>query len=198
MKHKIFAVVTFGLGVVQLLLILLSWLITAALPELPFRSLLGSEGIRWFFGQFTDNLASPLLVWLILLGMAAGTLRLSGLWTALVCPARNQYRQRFALKIVLFELLIFAVILGLLTLMPQAILLGVTGYLYPSSFSQSIIPVLCFTVCCLSVTFGWLSASYRSLTDIFKSLSYGVGSIAPLLVIYVLAAQLFYSFVFVF
>ena len=43
----------------QLALILLSWVLTAAFPELPIRSLLSSEGIRWFFGCFSDNQLSP-------------------------------------------------------------------------------------------------------------------------------------------
>ena len=74
MKSKVFAIVTFSLGIVQILLILVSWFITATMPMSPVRSLLSSEGIRWFFGQFTYNLASPLLVWLILAGMKLGAL----------------------------------------------------------------------------------------------------------------------------
>ena len=46
------------LGVFQIILILVSWLITAAMPELFVRSLLSSEGIRWFFGQFTSNIGT--------------------------------------------------------------------------------------------------------------------------------------------
>ncbi|MFR5271186.1 MAG: hypothetical protein ACLTGI_12620 [Hoylesella buccalis] len=104
MKSKAFAIVTFSLGIVQILLILVSWFITATMPMSPVRSLLSSEGIRWFFGQFTYNLASPLLVWLILAGMALGALKQSGLSKAFTPSARKEYRQRFALKLVLLEL----------------------------------------------------------------------------------------------
>lgn len=127
MKNKAFAIVTFCLGIVQILLILVSWFITATMPMSPVRSLLSSEGIRWFFGQFTYNLASPLLVWLILAGMALGALQQSGLSKAFTHSARKEYRQRFALKLVLLELIVFAVVIGLLTLMPQAILLSEIG-----------------------------------------------------------------------
>lgn len=198
MKNRILAVVTFILGLAQILTILVSWLITATLPTLPVRSLLGSEGIRWFFARFTDNLASPLLVWIILAGMALGVLRLSGLSKALRHLQQNEYRQRFALKLVLFEVVVFAIVIGLLTLIPQAILLGVTGHLFPGSFSQSIVAILCFIGCATSITFGLQSGTFRTLTDIFKALSSGIGSLAPWIVVYVIAAQLYHSILFVF
>ena len=43
------------LGVGQVVLILTSWLLTAAMPENFPRSLLSDEGIRWFFGRFVGN-----------------------------------------------------------------------------------------------------------------------------------------------
>ena len=52
--------------VMQVLLFLVSWLINAAMPESKVRSLLGSEGIRWFFGSFVDNVATSPLVWLLI------------------------------------------------------------------------------------------------------------------------------------
>ena len=66
----------------QLALILLSWLITAAFPELPIRSLLSSEGVRWFFGSFTANQLTPLLAWFITAAMAVGACVRSRLWAA--------------------------------------------------------------------------------------------------------------------
>ena len=54
-KMKVFSYLALGLGVAQILLMLTSWLLTAAMPENYNRSLLSSEGIRWFFGQFQDH-----------------------------------------------------------------------------------------------------------------------------------------------
>ena len=69
----------FLLILAQIALVLVSWLITAAMPDVFPRSLLSPEGIRWFFGTFTANLQSPWLVWLLLISIAWGTLRASGL-----------------------------------------------------------------------------------------------------------------------
>ena len=76
---KICGYAMFLLILAQIVLVLASWLITAAMPDVFPRSLLSPEGIRWFFGTFTANLQSPWLVWLLLISIAWGTLRASGL-----------------------------------------------------------------------------------------------------------------------
>ena len=59
------------------MLVIVSWLLSATMME-GVRSLLSSEGIRWFFGSYTDMMASPLLVWLLLMLSALGCLQQSG------------------------------------------------------------------------------------------------------------------------
>lgn len=197
MKHKIFAISIFIFIVLQILVILGSWFVTVMFPTLPVRSMLSSEGIRWFLGQYTSNLASPLLVWLVLAGMTYGALRSSGLSRAIVYFSNISYRQRFALKVVVAELIFFAIVLFLMTFLPQAILLSVTGELFPSSFSRSLIPIVCFLLTLFSITYGLINTSFSSLTDIFCSLTSGITAISPWLVIYVFVIQLYYSILFV-
>ncbi len=197
MKHKIFAISIFIFIVLQILVILGSWFVTVVFPALPVRSMLSSEGIRWFLGQYTSNLASPLLVWLVLAGMTYGALRSSGLSRAIMYFSNISYRQRFALKVVVAELIFFAIVLFLMTFLPQAILLSVTGELFPSSFSRSLIPFVCFLLTLFSITYGLINASFSSLTDIFCSLTSGITAISPWLVIYVFVIQLYYSILFV-
>lgn len=197
MKHKIFASSIFIFIVLQILVILGSWFVTVMFPTLPVRSMLSSEGIRWFLGQYTSNLASPLLVWLVLAGMTYGTLRSSGLSRAIMYFSNISYRQRFALKVVVAELILFAIVLFLMTFLPQAILLSVTGEFFPSSFSRSLIPIVCFLLTLFSITYGLINTSFTSLTDIFNSLTSGITAISPWLVIYVFVIQLYYSILFV-
>jgi p-aminobenzoyl-glutamate transporter AbgT len=71
-KEKIYSIIALFLGISMIALVLISWLITAAIPEIAMRSLLSSEGIRWFFGHFVDNLATPVLVWMVLIGISYG------------------------------------------------------------------------------------------------------------------------------
>ena len=197
MKHKIFAISIFIFIVLQILVILGSWFVTVVFPTLPVRSMLSSEGIRWFLGQYTSNLASPLLVWLVLAGMTYGALRSSGLSRAIMHFSNISYRQRFALKVVVAELILFAIVLFLMTFLPQAILLSVTGEFFPSSFSRSLIPIVCFLLTLFSITYGLINTSFTSLTDIFNSWTSGITAISPRLVIYVFVIQLYYSILFV-
>ena len=114
MKTKFLARVALVLVLAQTVLILVSWIINAMAPQAAVRSLLSSEGIRWFFGRFVSNLASPLLVWMLLLSVAYGAWRTSGLPEALramASPGKLYFRQRFALRLALVILLFSVVVI---------------------------------------------------------------------------------------
>lgn len=198
MKNKLAAWTALVLGLLQLAVNLVSWIASAAMPFSRVRSLLGSEGIRWFFGHFTDNLLSPLLVWITVIAIAVGTLDHSGLTKAVRHPNLLNMRERFALRCVAMELLGFVAVMLLLTTLPHAVLLSVTGRLFPGSFSNSIIPYIAFTLCFVGVSYGILAGRLRSLTEVMQSLSCGIAQTAPLYLIYILGMQLYCSVLFVF
>lgn len=179
-------------------LFLVSWLITAASPETAVRSLLSNEGIRWFFGTFTDNVASQPMAWLIVAAMALGAMRKSGLVQTLLRPRPRTYRQKFAMRIVLFELLLFAVVIAFIAFVPHAALRSVTGELFPSSFSSSLIPIIAFGVTVMAFTFALLTATMRTVGEAFHALCYGLAEAAPLIALYVVVAELFFSLRYVF
>ena len=197
MKNKILTLSALTLCIVQMLVILVSWLITAAMPDAPLRSLLSSEGIRWFFGHLTENQLTPLLAWMLFIVIAYGAMRKSGLLHAVRVMGKVDFRQKFALRIVIFEVILFFGVMLLLTSVPHAILLSVTGNLFPSSFSQSLIPCLSFACVVFSISYGVISGSFHSLSDVFKSFTAQIPALAPLLIVYILAAQLFYSLKFI-
>lgn len=197
-------VVAFVLLLAEMLLFILSWLLSATRME-GVRSLISSEGIRWFFGSWQTLFASPLLVWLLLCLIAWGSLRKSGLFSLspfhlfTFSPSPPfTFRDRLALRVSLVFLVIYLVILALLTLTPHAILLSATGHLFPSAFSRSLVPVIAFGVCLVSICFGLVSGRLRSLADILDALSLGIARGASLIVVYLFAIQFFESFRFVF
>lgn len=173
----------------QVVLSLISWLITAAMPEDFPRSLLSPEGIRWFFGTFTNHLASPWLVWLLLVSIAWGTLKASGM----LHFDPSVYRHRNAMRLVCAEAAAFIVVMLLLTMSPHAILLNVMGGLQASSFSRSILPYLCLMVIVASLSYGVVSDRMRNIEDMASSMADGIRCLAPLFVIYILAVQLIFS-----
>ena len=175
--------------IAETLLVILSWLLSAMRVE-GIRSLLSSEGIRWFFSSFNDLIASPVLVWLLVLMCALGCLQKSRVTTIFSGKKSINFRDRLALYVALAFLLIYVVIILLLTLMPHAILLSATGHLFPSAFSRSLVPIIAFGISIFSVAFGLMSGVMRNLSDILQALSFGIAKGAPLLVFYLFAVQL--------
>lgn len=186
------------LCVAQVLLILVSWLVTAAYPESSIRSMLGSEGIRWFFGHFVNNILSSVLVWIIIIGIAYGAFYSSGLLGVLRHPRKITLRQRLAMQLVIAEFILVVVVVCLLTLMPHAVLLSVTGHLFPSSFTVSLIPVLAFSVCVFSVSYGIVTGRIQTASDLVYVFSCGIVKISPIFLLYILGTTLWTSFGFVF
>ena len=198
MNKRLIGRVCLALGVAELLLVILSWLLSATRLE-GVRSLLSSEGIRWFVGEFSYMLASPLLVWLLLLLASLGCLQRSGLVSLLKPRTRTlPYRDRVALRVAMAFIVIYAVIICLLTLMPHAILLSATGSLFPSAFSRALVPILAFGLCLLSISFGMVSGRLRTLSDILDALTFGIQQGASLFILYIMAIQFYASLLFVF
>lgn len=196
----------------QLALILLSWLITAAFPELPIRSLLSSEGVRWFFGSFTANQLTPLLAWFITTAMAVGACVRSRLWAAFCTKMSGllhrrdstdgrqglHYRERIGLRLALAEFMVYVVIMLLLTVVPHAILLSVTGELFPSAFSSSLIPSLSFVLIVMSLSYGVASGTVDSVARMHRVLVGGLEVGARIVPAYVIGMQLYMSLLYVF
>lgn len=192
MNKRLIALACVAFGVAELLLVILSWLLSATRLD-GVRSLISSEGIRWFVGEFTYTLASPLLVWLLLALVALGCLQRSGLMSR-----GRGYRDRVALRVSFSFIIIYVVIICLLTLMPRAILLSVTGSLFPSAFSRALVPIICFGVGVLSISFGMVSGRLHTLTDILDALTFGLQQGAPLIILYIMFFQFYASLLFVF
>ena len=190
-------VMAFMLLGAELLLFILSWLLSATRME-GVRSLLSSEGIRWFFGSFTEMVASPLLVWLLLGLIAYGCLKRSGLLSITQSKFSISYRQRVALRVALVFLVIYVIMIALLTLTPHAILLSATGSLFPSAFSRSLIPILAFGICLVSISYGLVSGHLSGLDDILSALSSGIANGASIIILYLLFIQFYESLRFVF
>lgn len=188
-SNHLLAWLAFLLAVGQVLLILASWLLTAAMPDSFSRSLLSAGGIRWFFGRFVDNIESPLLVWLLLLSFVYGVVDHSGI----LHYKASEYRQRIAMRLALFEGIFFILLMLALVMAPHAILLNVMGGLLPSSFSQSIIPYCAFSVTFACCSFALISGRVKGVEGVFRMLTSGIESAAPLFVIYVFATQLICS-----
>lgn len=184
----------------QVLLVLASWMISSIMPTSGVRSLLSSEGIRWFFGHFADNIAAPPLVWIIILSIGIGSVIASGLPHSLWDLSHGNklsLRCKYALGVSLIVLLLYIAVIIVLTCLPHAVLLSSTGRLFPSSFSVSIVPVTAFALLLIAIVYGTTIGTMRTLNDIFHAATGHTPWLCQLLLVYILVAQLYYSVLFV-
>lgn len=196
MKSRLYiARLAAALLILELVLVFVSWLLSATVNE-GVRPLLSSEGVRWLCGYFVDTLLSPVLVWLLVGAMAWGCLVGSRLPWAF--GNSGSYRQRFALRATMVLLLLFVGLMIWLSAIPHALLLSVTGDLWPSPFSRALVPLVSLGIILLSSCYGLLSHSFTSLADVTDAITQGLSKAAPLLLLYVLSMQLYESLCFVF
>ena len=193
MIKRIWPYVALLLVLAQLLLMLVSWIWSAAVPASGVRSMLSSEGIRWFFGHFAEMLATPLLVWILLLAAAYGCVVSSGL-----LRGQRAYRAQRARVVTMLFAVIYVGVVLLMTVVPHAVLLSADGSLWPSPFSSSLVPLVSFGIMAAALIYGTVSGSFLTLGHAVQSLVRGLQSVAPLLLLYILLAQLYYSLSFVF
>ena len=196
--RRLFSYLVSTLAWAEVLLVLLSWILSATMTE-HVHSLLSSEGIRWFFGSFSAMLASPWLVWLLLLAMAGGCLWQSGILSPLTSHlSLLTYRHRMALRTTVGIVVLYVLAILALTVVPHAVLLSATGQLFPSPFSRALVPIVSFGVLLASAVYGWASGRFSSFADVIASLAYGIQQAAPLFILYVVAVQFYASLKFVF
>lgn len=193
MYKKVLAYLALSLGIAEVVVILVSWLLTAAMPESFTHSLTSPEGIRWFMGHFVDHLISVWLVWLVLISITIGVVKQS----RVLHFDHTQYRQRTALRLMLIELCISTGIMLALTLLPHAILLNAVGTLFPGPFTHSLIPYICFSVMVMSMSYGIMSESIKGISQVYDAMNQGIRLLSPCFLFYILVMQLYTSILYV-
>ena len=191
------AFITCSLLLLQIMVVILSWMIKTIYPDFNGRSLLSGEGVRWFLGNFTNNVASNILVWIILIGLSWGAIRASHILQVFKRSHTLSYRERLGFRVVLIEIMIWFIVIVLLSFIPHAAMLSITGQLFPSSFSKSIVPLIAFIALFSSITYGLIIGRLRKGNLIIEALSNGIKQIAPYIIIYIILVQLIYSIKFV-
>lgn len=195
MKSKIIAHIALTLLILELLLVFVSWLLSASMTA-GVRPLLSNEGIRWLCGHFVDIVLSPVLAWIILLGMAYGVLVKSKLPQALF--HHDSYRERLALRLSFVMLVLYVAVVVWMVVVPQALLLSATGALWPSPFSRALVPLIAFGCSFVAIFYGSMSHSFSSLSSVSDAFAWGISKAAPFLLVYVFAIQFYESLHFVF
>ena len=182
---RIMALLAALLFVAGIAIMIGSWILGALMPSAHQASLLTGEGIRWMFRHMAKGLLSPLLAWIVIAGISWGLAKRSGLGQ----PALKSHRGRMALMASSGFLLLYIIIIIMLTVPSHAVLLSSTGSLFPSAFSEAIIPLVCLGIALFSVVFGIASGEYTGIESLFDAAVEGIRWAAPVIVVYIFAIQ---------
>ena len=143
-KHqRLMAYASCVLLLLQVITVLVSWVWGSVILDTNVSSLLTADGVRWFCSSLVDNVRSPLLIYILLIGLTAGQVRRSKILADLASFSTLPSFQRKAMTVALWEIAAILVVVAYLTLAPHAVLLSALGTLFPSSFSAFLVPLLC-------------------------------------------------------
>ena len=180
------------------LLIMASWIIAAVDADTPIRSLLSGEGIRWLLGSFVKNISSPILVWLLLGGMAKGMWVDSGLSRELRWGSNTHSDyNRMAFNIVVILTILMLTVLMLMPFLPHAILLSAVGTVWGSSLAAFFVPYVALIVAIDSIVYASMTGKFRSVDVVFKSACSGIASIAHYIIMYMCVIEFIYMILWV-
>lgn len=197
-KSKIFVLSTISLCVLQALIILFSWIVSAIFPAHGFNSLLSDSGIRWLLSRYISNGYSDFFIWFLFCSFFLGTFFWSKLPKKIISFHSCDYNERFAIKVFFFELSIGITFCLLLALYPHSSLLSITGKLFPGPFVTAIVFIFGITIFIGSVTFLMLSGRVKTYEDAAESLLFGIKAVAPLMIIFFLLKETLEMIKFVF
>lgn len=200
--NKVAHIILLAEILLHFLLVISSLVISSA--GYPVNNILSPEGIRWSFLNAVPNVLNKSLVYLIGFFMAWGAFKRSGFSTALLRlftglrGAPFSYRQRRALWFALSLTLFFVVLLLLLVLFPHGVLVSVTGRLYPSPFSQGIVPACMVLLVLISLTYGVIGNTLRTFHEVVAASYSGLGEYAGWILVYIIGAQFYACLMYIF
>lgn len=183
-------------------IVLLSWLIAALMPQADVRSLLSSGGVRWLFSTFAGNFITPFFSYLVLLILAYGALRMSGVLGAMGRvlggkAALSSYERRGLIAAGVVLLFSFAFVFALVAI-PHAPLLSVRGDLFPGPFSRGLVPVVMFVALFVSLIYMIISEQEVTLSVAYRRLCRSMMPFLPWLPVYILLSEIVASLRYVF
>ena len=123
------------------------------------------ELLRYIWLHGTERAASELLVYVILLIMAVGSVKRSRILSV---------KDTDGLVAAAVVAVIANILLLVSAIIPSSPLLGVTGKVFPSPWSHGLFQSLCIECIVVCFVFGLISGTLRSVRDIMELLTYGI------------------------
>lgn len=196
----------------EVIVVFVSWIGNALSPDSGIHSLLSSEGVRWLVGSYASVVASPLLVYIIIIGMTIGVVQQSGIVGALFSVMKKRsykepsssdsndgdsffarYSERLGLQMAGLVFMVIVIAVALLTFLPHAVLINSSGSIFDSSFSRGIIPMTCFCLSLSSAVYGAFSSRFQTMSSFAGAMTHGISMLSPYILLYIFMAHLYFS-----
>lgn len=179
--------------VLIVILVLFSWVGSVyglLLPDgtlLP--NLLSEEGVRWFVRHSMDNVSAAPFVEVLLVLLAVGSLRSSGLWHALWHRTGLVQRQRHALLVAL-GVMVVCIGIVLAGIVPGGNLLSVTGHIAGGPFAAGWPFLLTLVIVFPCIVYGKMCGQWHTSKELYAGLASSVVSHAGYFITLVVVSQL--------
>ena len=164
--------------------------------ELALRSVLGVPGIRWVVRSAASSLGSAPIGNALMLFMAYGAAKGSGLFRAFsrVRSLSPKETVAFYTSLVVLTIYILLIVLGVFA--GSHLLLGVTGTLKGSPLYEGLMFLLMLAVCLPSLVYGLSTETFRTAYDCVRAFSTIIAPFAEFLVTMLVASQLLQTLVY--
>ena len=158
--------------------------------ELALRSVLGVPGLRWAIRSAATCLGNAPVGNALMLFIAVGAGRGSGLFRALsrLRSLSPKEMTAFYISLVVLIIYVFLIVLGVFT--GSHLLLGITGTLKGSPLYDGIMFLLMLAVCLPSLVYGLSTETFRTAQDCVDAFCTMLPEFAHFLVTMLVAAQL--------
>ena len=176
----------------QALLVFLSWALSALYPQWQLHSLISGEGLRWAFRHLYASATMPLLASIVVLTIAVGLL----VGSRLLRPSASHPLPFRVIQVIRCTLILLLCVALCFVSLPA--LLTPTGRLLPMAVVNGVIPLLSVAIIVSSLVGGYIIGTFHSLADVVRVAVRSLAKAAPLLLFYILLAQLWAMLQYVF
>lgn len=140
------------------------------------------EFLRFLWLHGTERASSELLIYVILLLMAIGSVIYSKI---LVLRDQDGLMAAVVMLLICISLLLFT------AFWPNSPLIGVTGKVFPSPWSYGLFQSLCIVCVVVSFVFGIVSGTLHSARDVLQLLTYGISRWSWLILLAMIVSLVF-------
>lgn len=158
--------------------------------ELALRSVLGLSGIRWAVRSASHSLSQAPIGNALMLFIALGAGRGSGLFSAFSALKSLPPKERNALYISMAVLTVYLCVILIGLFYGSHLLLGITGRLYGSPLYEGVVFLFMLAVCMPSVVYGFATGRFRNMADCINAFTTVMPTIVQFLVTMLIASQL--------